>query len=88
MMNSPPDSPDAANIGRSISHKSGDVDAVKPISFHVSDIHDHEIRKLHKRKYAMHIIMALLAAYLIGWYCYFYTLACVNLEEYTSSKKG
>jgi len=53
-------------------------------SFHlaVSDIHDHEIRKLRKRKYIMHIVSSLLAMTIILCYCFYYLRACRKVEYY------
>lgn len=61
-------------------------------SFHlaVSDIHDHEIRKLRKRKYVMHVVFSLLALTIILSYAFYYTKACRKVEYYamTEDKDG
>ena len=62
--------------------------ADQPISvhFHISDIHDKEMRKLRKRNFYLLFSMGLLATGVIGEYTYFYHKACWNNDEYLESE--
>ena len=60
----------------------------QPISvhFHISDIHDRELRKLRQRNFYLLFSMGLLATIVIGEYAYFYHKACWNNDEYIANE--
>ena len=64
----------------------GKVDVDGSFHYAVSDIHDLEIRKLRKYKYINHFTTSTIALTIIGFYSYYYTLACGRADFYTESE--
>ena len=59
----------------------------KPVSFMaVADITEVQLQLLRKRKYAMHVIIGVMAGGFVSIYCYFYGKVCNNQSYYTSSE--
>ena len=52
----------------------------------IADITEVQLQLLRKRKYAMHVIIGVMAAGFVSIYCFFYGRVCNNQNYYTSSK--